>query len=451
MLSAVKNYNLQYKSIIALGIPIIIGQLGNIVTGFADTIMVGQHSTEELAAASFVNNVINAFIVIGTGFSFSIIPMLGEGLAKKNYHAMGGWLKNSVAANMTTTVFIMLILAAIFMNIDMLGQPEELMPLIRPYYIVTFMSVVFVMLANSFRQFVEGIGNPSVSMWILLSGNILNIIGNYILIYGKFGAPELGLYGAGISTLTSRIIMFLMFLIVYLKRDSYAHYREGFVSTPLTKKAWRQLNALGWPIAIQQGLEAGTFCITAIMVGWLGYMQLAAHQIVITISTISFTTYLGLGSAVAIRASYFKGMNDWTMVRNITMAGIHLALVVMLVVCLSLFLLQDYLGFIFTDDVRVNDIVKTILPILMLYQLGDCIQIILTNALRGLADVKTIMCISFVAYFVIAIPCGYLCGFPFGMGIAGIWLAYPIGFVCSVFLLGMRMKRLIGMNMNKTI
>lgn len=447
MLSTVKNYKLHYKSLIALGIPIIIGQLGNIVTGFADTIMVGQHSTEELAAASFVNNVINAFIVIGTGFSFNIIPLLGEGLAKKKYLDMGGWLKNSMAANITTTVMIMLILGAIYMNIEMLNQPEELMPLIKPYYIVTFISVIFVMFSNSFRQFVEGIGNPSVSMWILLIGNVLNIIGNYILIYGKFGAPELGLFGAGISTLASRIIMLLMFLSVFLRRKKYADYRKGFTTTPLTMTAWKKLNALGWPIAIQQGLEAGTFSITAIMVGWLGYMQLAAHQIVITISTISFTTYLGLGSAVAIRASYFKGMNDWNMVRNITKAGVHMALVVMVMVCLSLFLLQDYLGFIFTDDIRVNDIVKTILPILMLYQLGDCIQIILTNALRGLADVKMIMCISFLAYFVIAIPFGYICGFPLGMGIAGIWLAYPIGFVCSVILLGMRMKKLVSTNL----
>ena len=431
----------------ALGVPIIIGQLGNIITGLADTVMVGQHSTGELAAASFVNNVINAFIVLGTGFSFNLIPLIGENLAKKKYGEIGGWLKNSVVANVSTMLLIMIVLAAMYFNIELFDQPDEIMPLIKPYYAVIFVSVAFLMVANSFRQFVEGIGDTSVSMWILLIGNMLNIIGNYILIYGKFGAPEMGLFGAGISTLASRILMTLMFVAVFMLRRSYAPYRAGMSEHRITSAAWKKLNDIGWPIGIQQGLEAGTFCMTAIMVGWLGSQQLAAHQVVITISTISFTTYLGLGSAVAIRASYLKGMNDWQMVRNITLAGVHIVLVVAVVVCTALFLMQDFLGFIFTDDVEVNEIVRTLLPILMLYQIGDCVQIVLTNSLRGLADVKIIMWISFIAYFVIAIPSGYCCGFVLDMGINGIWLAYPIGFACSVTMLGLRMKKLIRMHL----
>ena len=447
MFTTLKKYKLQYKSLIALGIPIIIGQLGNIITGLADTIMVGQHSTEELAAASFVNNVINAFIVLGTGFTFGLIPLIGENLAKKKLGSIGGWLKNSIVANLTTTMLIMLVLAGIYLNLDVLDQPEEIIPLIKPYYIVTLISVLFVMMANSFRQFVEGIGNPSVSMWILLSGNMLNIIGNYILIYGKFGAPEMGLFGAGVSTLVSRIIMLLMFVGVFMWRKSYAPYRKGMADVKVNKSDWKTLNSIGWPIGIQQGLEAGTFCMTAIMIGWLGSLQLAAHQVAIAISTVSYTTYLGLGSAVAIRASYFKGMNDWNMVRNITMAGVHIALGVVVAVCLTLFLMQDFLGFIFTDDIAVNDIVRTLLPILMLYQIGDSVQIVLSNALRGLADVKIIMWISFFAYFVVAIPAGYCCGFVIDMGINGVWLAYPVGFACSVTMLGMRIKKLIGRNL----
>ena len=443
MLTTFKNYKLQYKSLVALGIPIIIGQLGNIVTGLADTIMVGQHSTDELAAASFVNNVVNAFIVLGTGFSFSLIPLIGENLAKKRLGEIGGWLKNSIVANITTALLIMLVLAAIYFNLDLLDQPDEIMPLIKPYYLVTFVSVIFVMIANSFRQFVEGIGNPSVSMWILLSGNMLNIIGNYILIYGKFGVPELGLFGAGVSTLASRIIMLLLFVAVFMRRRAYEPYRRGMSTMKINMQGWKKLNAIGWPIGVQQGLEAGTFCMTAIMIGWLGSMQLAAHQVAITVSTISYTTYLGLGSAVAIRASYFNGMNDWRMVRSITMAGVHIALMLVVVVCTTLFLMKDFLGLIFTDDVAVNDIVKTIIPILMLYQIGDSVQIVVSNALRGLADVKIIMWISFFAYFIIAVPAGYLCGFPLGMGISGVWLAYPVGFACSVTMLGIRMKNLV--------
>lgn len=442
MFTALRKYKLQYKSIITLAIPIIVGQLGTIVTGLADTIMVGQHSTEELAAASFVNNVINAFIVLGTGFSFNLTPLIGENLAKNKLIAIGGWLKNSLVANLTTTILILAMLAGIYFNLDLLNQPEEIMPLIRPYYLITFASITFVMMANSFRQFVEGIANPSVSMWVFLSGNLLNIIGNYILIYGKFGAPELGLFGAGISTFVSRIVILLMFIIIFIRRNKYAPFRKGIAAIHINRKSWKKLNAIGWPIGLQQGIEASTFCMTAIMIGWLGSLQLAAHQIAITISLISFTTYLGLGSAVAIRTSYFKGANDWQMVRKITLAGVHIALGIFSMVCIILYLTKDFLGFIFTDDVAVNDIVKTLIPILMIYQIGDSIQIVLTNALRGLADVKIIMIISFIVYFMIAIPSGYFCGFILDLGISGVWLAYPIGFACSVTLLSLRMKKL---------
>lgn len=440
LFQTLSDYKKQYKSIIVLGIPIIIGQFGAIITGLADTIMVGQHSTAELAAASFVNNVINAFIILGTGFSFSLIPLIGESLAKHKYIAIGGWLKNSIVANFTTTILIVSVLSGIYLNLEMLDQPQELKPLIEPYFLISLSSVVFVMLANSFRQFVEGIAQPSISMWVLLIGNLLNVIGNYILIYGKLGCSEMGLIGAGISTLVSRVFMLLMFIAVFMKRKDYVSYRKGFRGIRISLSWWKKLNVIGWPIGLQQGMEAGTFCVTAIMTGWLGSLSLAAHQVAITISLISFTTYLGLGSAVAIRTSFFKGAGDWAKVRKITLAGIHLVIGVALVVCVVLFITKDYIGFVFTDDVKVNDVVKILLPILMLYQLGDSMQIILTNSLRGLSDVNVIMWISFVAYFLVAIPCGYLLGFPVGMGISGVWLAYPIGFACSVTLLGLRMR-----------
>lgn len=249
------KYKTYYKSLILLGLPIIIGQLGAIITGFADTIMVGQHSTEELAAASFVNNVINAFIVLGTGFSFNLTPVIGENLAKNKRIEIGGWLKNSIVANLTTTTLILSVLAIIYLNLESLGQPEEILPLIRPYFLISATSVIFVMLFNSFRQFVEGIANPFISMWVLLVGNLLNIAGNYILIYGKLGLPELGLFGAGISTFTSRFIMLVLFITVFILRKDYASYRKGFASIPINKPFWKRLNSIGWPIGLQQGLE----------------------------------------------------------------------------------------------------------------------------------------------------------------------------------------------------
>ena len=437
------EYKQHIKSLVLLGLPIIIGQLGNIVTGLADTVMVGQHSTDELAAASFVNNVINAFIILGTGFSFNYTPIIGEHIAINKRIAIGGWLKNSLMANTTTTALILLVLFLIYINVGYLGQPEELMPLIRPYYLVLMSSVLFVMLSNTFRQFVEGIMDASISMWVLTLVNAINIAGNYVLIYGKCGFPELGLLGAGISTLLSRIIMLLLFVAVFVRQEKYKPFRKGFLVTPFRKAYWKRLNLIGWPIAFQQGIEAATFCITTIMIGWLGGMALAAHQVAIAVSTVSFTIYLGLGSAVAIRTSMFKGLQDWRNVRRVTLAGVGLAVLLSVTLSLLLYLCCDTIGSYFTDDEAVLQIVAILLPILIAYQFGDSIQIVLANTLRGLSDVTSIMVISFVAYFIIAIPAGYAIAFFLDKGIAGIWLSYPIGFTCSVILLGMRAYRVM--------
>ena len=437
------SYRSDYRNLITLALPIIIGQLGGIITGLADTLMVGWHSTEELAASSFVNNVINAFIITGTGFSFGLTPLIGGELAQHRHRAVGRWLRNSLVANLTTVALTIAILLGIYLNLDRMGQPEELLSLIRPYFAITLVSLVFLMATNAFRQFVEAISDPKVSMWILIVGNTLNIIGNYILIYGKCGLPELGLYGAGISTLVSRIIMLLLFVVVFAVKRRHRPYRLGFLASRADGASWRRLNALGWPIGLQQGLEAGTFCITAIMVGWLGSMSLAAHQIVLTISTFSYTTFLGIGAAVAIRTGYFKGAGDWAQVRKITAAGLHIGVVTAAIVCVILLLVQYDISALFTSDAEVTAIVISLFPIVILYQFFDCAQIILANALRGLADVKIIMWVSLITNFLIAIPSGYLLGFPCGWGIRGVWMAYPIGFFFSVLLLGRRALHLM--------
>lgn len=443
MTGLIGKYGSNYKSLLKLAIPIIIGQLGGIITGLADTIMVGQHSTAELAASSFVNNVLNTFIIFGTGFSFALTPLVGENIARDKKYVVSAWLKNGIVANLILAIVLVGILTVIYFNVERFGQPAELMPLIKPYFVISMISIIFIMLANSFRQFVEGITNPSVSMWILVTGNMLNILGNYLLIYGKWGLPEMGLMGAGYSTLISRIFMFVMFVLVFLFRPSYKAYRKGFMRMWVLPNRLVRVTKLGVPIAFQQGLEAATFSLTAIMVGWLGSTELAAHQVVISISTISFTTYLGLGSATAIRTSFFKGAKDWDQVRKTTVAGLHLGVIVSTLTCLALFIFRNDVSFVFSSDPNIATIVVMLLPILMLYQYVDGAQIVLANALRGLSDVKPIMWISFVTNFLIAIPAGYLLGFPFGMGIRGVWLAYPIGFVFSVILLGIRARKLM--------
>ena len=163
---AIDRYKQGYRDIVSLAIPIIIGQLGGIVTGLADTLMVGWHSTEELAAASFVNNVTNAFIITGTGFSFGLTPLIGGELAQGRLRAIGRWLRNSLVANLTTALLIIGILVGVLLNIEHMGQPAELIPIIKPYFAVVMVSILFMMAANAFRQFVEAIADPKVSMWV---------------------------------------------------------------------------------------------------------------------------------------------------------------------------------------------------------------------------------------------------------------------------------------------
>ena len=215
-------------------------------------------------------------------------------------------------------------MTVVYFNVERLGQPEELIPLIKPYYLVLLASLVFVMLFNGFKQFTDGITDTKTAMWILLGGNALNIVGNYILINGKLGFPELGLLGAGISTLFSRIAMVAVFAMIVLRSRRFLRYRVGFLRMGWSFPVFRQLNALGWPVGLQMGMETASFSLSAIMVGWLGTIALASHQIMLTISQFTFMMYYGMGAAVAVRVSNFKGQGDMENVRRSTYAGFHL-------------------------------------------------------------------------------------------------------------------------------
>ena len=180
-----------YHALLKLGLPIVIGQIGVSVLGFADTLMIGHHSTEGLAAASFVNNMFNLAIIFCTGFSYGLTPVVGSLFGQKKIDGVGGILKNSLAANTLLAVLVCVIMGGLYASLGSLGQPEELLPYMRPYFLVLLASLPFVLWFNAFKQFSDGITDTKVSMWILLGGNLFNIVGNYILIYGKLGFPEL--------------------------------------------------------------------------------------------------------------------------------------------------------------------------------------------------------------------------------------------------------------------
>ena len=344
------TYKEHYKALIFLGLPIVIGQIGVIVLGFADTLMIGHHSTIELGAASFVNNVFNLAIIFSTGFSYGLTPIVGGLYGTRQYAPAGQALRNSLLANLMVALLLTVCMTVLYLNIERLGQPEELIPLIKPYYLVLLASLVFVMLFNGFKQFTDGITDTKTAMWILLGGNVLNIIGNYILIYGKLGLPELGLLGAGVSTLFSRIVMVIIFIIIFMRSPRFVRYKIGFFRLGWSRAVFGHLNGLGWPVAFQMGMETASFSLSAIMIGWLGTIALASHQVMLAISQFTFMMYYGMGAAVAVRVSNFKGQNDIINVRRSAYAGFHLMMTLGVVLSLIVFLCRNYLGGWFAES-----------------------------------------------------------------------------------------------------
>lgn len=420
-------YTQHYKALFTLGIPIIIGQIGIIILGFADTLMIGHYGTNELAAASFVNNMFTLAIIFATGFSYGLTPVVGSLFGRGETRMVGRVLKNSLFANTLLALLLTAIMTVLYANLHRLGQPEELLPLMRPYFIVLLISLLFVLLFNSFKQFADGITDTRISMWILLGGNLLNIIGNYILIYGKLGMPEMGLLGAGISTLGSRILMVVVFAIFFFCSQRYRVYKEGFLQGVINRADFLHLNRLGWPVALQMGMETASFSLSTVMVGWIGTTALAAHQIMLTVSQVCFMVYYGMGAAVAVRISNFHGQNNMPAVRRVAQSGFHLILLLAFCTSLPIFLLRHDIGYWFVDDVAVSLMVMQLIIPVMIYQFGDGLQCNYANALRGISDVKPVMYIAFVAYLLVSLPAGYLFGFVMDWGIVGVWMAFPFG------------------------
>lgn len=418
-----------------------IGQLGMIILGFADTMMVGHHSTTELGAASFVNNIINLVIITATGFSYGLTPIVGGLFGREELPQAGRALRCALLANLMAGAIMMAALGILYFNVGNIGQPKELLPYIKPYYLVLLASIPFVMLFNAFKQFTDSITETRTSMWILLSGNLLNIIGNYVLIYGKAGMPEMGVVGAGVATLLSRVVMVALFLFVFLSRKKMRPYREGFFVLGWSRQLVRRLVSLGTPIALEMGMETASFSLSIIMVGWLGTIALASHQVMITISQFTFMVYYGLGAAVAVRTSYFNGQNDRTNVRHTVVAGLQVMVALELLLSGIIFLLRNHIGGWFTDSAEVSSTVISLMVPFFIYQFGDGLQINYANALRGIADVKPLMVIAFIAFFVISLPVGYFCGFVLNFGLVGVWMAFPFGLTSAGVMMWYRFKK----------
>ena len=436
-----KSYRKNYAEIIRLGAPIVVGQLGIVVVGFADNLMVGRYGMDDLAAVSFVNSVFNIPLLFGLGVSYGLTPLVGQAFGRGDTRQVGVWLRNSLVVNGLIGVVMTLLMGVVLLNLEKLGQPVELLPLIRPYFLMHLFSLVFVMLFNAFKQFADGITDTRTPMLIMLSANVLNIIGNYILIYGKLGFPALGALGAGISTLLARMAMFAAFVWLFAAYRPYRRYRLAYAAARLGREAVGRLNKMGMMVGLQMGIENGLFSLTGVMIGWLGSVALAAHQVILSVSTLGVMLYYGAGAAIAVKVSNYYGQGDMRQVCRVTTAGRHVIAAMMIVIVGVFLLLRSVMGRLFMAPPDVAEIVSVLMLMLLTLQVGDVFQITYANALRGLGDVTSMAFISFFGYFVIALPVCYWGGFVMDWGVTGIWVGYPVGLLLTGLLLMWRFRR----------
>lgn len=404
-----------------------IGQVSTIVMGLADTLMVGHYGTNELAAAGFVNNILALLVIGGMGFSYGLTPVVGALLGEGRVHSIAGKLKNGLFACSGVGLLLMLLAGLLLLGLPWLGLPRELLPLIRPYLLLLLLSMLPMMVFNAYKQFSDGIQDTSMPMWIMLASNIANVFGNWLLIFGHCGLPEMGLIGAGLATFLSRILQLVLMAGVFHLSKHYDLYRKDFHETSITKEDQKELHRMGWPVALQLGMEAASFSISAVYVGWLGANALAAHQVVITISQLFFMLYYGLSAAVAVQVSYYRGAGEMEETRKVAASGLHLCWLIALIEGIPLLLLRDKVGMLFTNSTEVVALVAMIVIPFLIFQFGDALQSTYANALRGIARVKAMIWIAFVAYIVISLPLGYIFGFVCGWGLVGVWMAFPFG------------------------
>ena len=404
-----------------------LGQACVIILAFADNIMIGWHSVNELAASSFVNNVMNFFILTELGFASGMTPIIGAFHGHGNVKGVGTTVRNGLLVNGIIGLIGLVLLAVIYLFIDSFGQEPELLPLIRPYFVIVGISIIFALGFNVLKQFTDGICKPVVSMLFLMGGNVLNIFGNWVLIYGKLGCPELGLMGAGLSTLISRILMLLCFVLYIFKSEQFKAYAQAIKEALFSRVKMRHIFNMGYPVAIQMGLEASTFSFSAIMVGWISVTALAAHQVAITISQLFFLMMQGLSFALSILVSNCYGIKDYAGIHAYVKRGILMIFGTSLSLSILLYIFRYPAVGMFTDSPEVAEIAVVLFYVLFAYQIGDGIQLCFANVLRGLQDVKPIMYAAFVSYYLIAIPVAYVLGFKAGLGAVGVWLGFPIG------------------------
>jgi len=425
-----------------LGVPIIIGQVSQMLMVLTDSVMIGRTGTVPLAASSFGVGVVNVFFIIGVGLLTPVAMFASRSRGAGRHDEAGEFLRHGLLLALACGVAEMALIVYISRHLAWFHQKPEVLAAVNPFFLMIGVSLIPVFAYLAFRQYAESMGRPWVPVLIILGFVGLNAFLNWVFIYGHLGVPELGLTGAGISTLTSRLLSSAA-IFAWLRLDPAmraAWPRRWFA--PVSWARLRQMLSIGLPTAGCLLFEGGAFAAATVMMGWLGAVPLAAHQVAISCAALSFMLALGLSMAVGIRMSAAAGAGEHARLRPIWLGGVGMCILFSGAIALVFFACGRAIASCFIQDPAVISTAATLLLVAAAFQVFDCGQVVNSAALRGLTDVRMPAVITFVAYWVIALPVGYLLGIRGPYGPAGIWIGLAAGLAFAAVLLGFRFVRL---------
>lgn len=442
MRTVVKIYLIELKQTLRLAFPIIFSQLGQILLGLIDSVMVGRVGAVPLAASAFSTSLFSIFLVFGLGVSSGISTLIAHANGAGKNEDCGAILKHGVFLNLLVAVFLAVCIELLRFRLDWFGQAHDVAKDAGPFLCLLGWSIIPLLVFQAFRQFTEGLSSPKSAMMMIGLCILLNTALNWVLIYGNLGFPAMGLMGAGVATLVSRVAIAVLFAVYVLNSVRFEEQMPKNWRWKIDFSKMRDLLKLGLPAGFQYLFEVGAFASAAMMMGWFGAKELAAHQIAIGLAALTFMVAMGISFAVNIRVGDARGRGDLHAIKRIGFGGMAAGALVMGVCGLFFLLGRDIWPLLYISDASVIELSSYLLVIAAIFQIFDGAQGVAVGALRGLADVRIPTLITFVAYWVISLPLAYLLAFTWGWGPGGIWWALCIGLAFAAIFLSARFYKL---------
>lgn len=440
-----KSNKIYYQSTIMLAGPVVISQLGHTLVQTVDSIIVGQYAgTISLAAVSLVHSVFMVVLVIGLGIAYGVTPLIAQENGKSNDEECAKLLSNSLWLNFIAAMLLfLLVYYGSMFAMNHVDQDPRVVETAKPYLLLLGISILPLMLFQTFKQFAEGLGFTKQAMKITIGGNVLNLILAVILVKGMWGIPPMGVRGIGIATLIDRVLMLIVMGWYVLKSRNFENYIAHFLVQFIDFSRINKIIKIGLPVAMQYIFEIGAFAVAALMAGKIGAMEQAAHQTAITFVAMTYMMASGIGSAATIKVGNSFGSQNYFRIQKFARVSYHLVILFMLFFAVVFTLFNQYLPYIITTDPAVIPLAAQLLIIAGIFQLFDGTQVVGLGTLRGMGDVKIPTFITFIAYWIIGLPVAYFLGIYFNMGVEGIWYGLTLGLLTSSVLLYFRSQYII--------